>query len=110
MNIPLTIAKYFDSLLLDQLTTYEGRIKAIKIKYSFIKQTPIYIDNSMCFVPIYNKKDIENIYVNVKSIKYLQKSSLGTKIIFIDNSIVNINKPIEIIRNYINKANMITKL
>ena len=87
-----TLEKYFNEILLDSLTTYRGRINAIKEKYHFKKYVPIYISSNCCFIPISKLDDINNMFINVYTILDICKINDKTKITFIDNTSIVINK------------------
>ena len=101
--INMNLKEYLDNILLDQLTTYEGRKNAIKKRYAIYKLTPIYVNNMLMLFPINNLKDYENIYINVYNIKSLGKIKKQTMIEFIDNTKILINKNTKIIDNYIKR-------
>lgn len=104
--IQKTFEQYLNSLLIKDLTTYKGRIDAIRIKYNYRKLIPIYICEDLCLIPIENKKSIDNLYLNIYSIKYIDITS---NIIFNDNTIIKLDKKYHIIKKYIKRALTIKK-
>ena len=53
MHISKTIENVFDEWCIDTLSTYKGRLDAIKKKYHLKKQVPIYINNDLMILIIY---------------------------------------------------------
>lgn len=101
----------FDKILLKQLTTYDGRIEAIKKVYHIYKHIPIYIDYNLVFIQIFNKKQYNNIYINICRIIDMIKDGEDTIIIFDDGFRIKITKPYHIFKKYYNnslKINLIT--
>jgi competence transcription factor ComK len=76
------IYKIFDDWCLVSLTTYEGRIEAIKKIYQIKKLVPIYINQDLMLFPIENRKSVENIYINVTKITKICDIDNKTKIFF----------------------------
>ncbi len=107
IKLNISVEKYLDKILLEQLTTYEGRTKAIKLKYGFVKLTPIYIDQTNILIPLYNLKDYENIYINMCNIVTLKSKGSKTIILFKDSKEITVNKKINIISKYIVRARTI---
>ena len=102
--LSLSFEKYINDLLLNDLTTYTGRIEAIKKKYNYRKLVPIYINDTICFIPLENK-EYNSIYINVYSVYKI----IYDKIIFIDGSSLLIYKNLQTISNNINRARGIKK-
>lgn len=100
----LSFEKYLNVLLLKDLTTFNGRIEAIKKKYKYKKLVPIYIDDTICFIPVENI-EYNSIYINAYSIYKITYQ----KIIFIDGSSLSIYKNLKTISNNINRAKAIKK-
>lgn len=100
----LSFEKYLNVLLLKDLTTFNGRIEAIKKKYKYKKLVPIYIDDTLCFIPVENI-EYNSIYINAYSIYKITYQ----KIIFIDGSSLSIYKNLKTISNNINRAKAIKK-
>lgn len=107
-RIETNLESFLNSILINKLTTYKGRIDAIKIKYRFFKNVPIFIDDSLCLINCFNKKNLDNIYINVKAISNFKKENNYIRIDFIDNSHLFVKKKFEIIKKYIDKANSIS--
>jgi hypothetical protein len=54
IHISKTIENVFDDWCIDTLSTYKGRLEAIKKKYHLKKQVPIYINSDLMIFPIKN--------------------------------------------------------
>jgi competence protein ComK len=95
----------FDEWCIDTLSTYKGRLDAIKKKYHLKKQVPIYINTDLMIFPIKNKKDIDNIYINALNILNIDADINGFTVIkFINNQQIEIEKEHKIIEKYFLKT------
>ncbi len=101
-----TLNKYLNRILIDDLTTLKGRMDAVKNKYQFKKLIPLYINETLCLMPIDNKKSINNIYINIKSINFIKDS---TTIVFYNGEELKINIKKSLITKYIERAFLIQK-
>ena len=105
IHISKTIENVFDEWCIDTLSTYKGRLDAIKKKYHLKKQVPIYINTDLMIFPIKNKKDIDNIYINALNILNIDEDINGFTVIkFINNEILKIEKEHKIIEKYFLKT------
>lgn len=86
-----TLNNYLDNLLLDALTTLDARIKTTSKKYKYHKLVPIYISKSLILIPTSNKRKLDNIYINLESIKSVNSDNTKTIIKFYDNEVLDIN-------------------
>ncbi len=98
------IDKVFNKWCLDSLTTYKGRMDAIKQKYQLKKLVPIYINKDLMLFPINNKKDVDNIYINILNILKIEKESDLTKILFKNDYVLYLNKSYKLVNNYYQKS------
>lgn len=105
-TVNMTLEKYIDFLLINDLSTYAGRIKSIRQRYGYRKLVPIYIDNTICLIPLENKKSLNNIYLNVHEINIIEETGL---IIFNNGDSLITNKKIKTLYKYIQRAKMIKK-
>ena len=103
-TLTITFESFINMLLLDQLTTYQGRLDAIKIKYKMHKLTPIYINAYLCLFPVSNLKDFENTYINAYRVKTIIRLSDATCIVFMDNTKLFIKKNFSLINKYFKRA------
>ena len=94
------IYKIFDDWCLVSLTTYEGRIEAIKKIYQIKKLVPIYINQDLMLFPIENRKSVENIYINVTKITKICDIDNKTKIFFKNCDSIIVNKKYQLVNNY----------
>lgn len=105
IHISKTIENVFDEWCIDTLSTYKGRLDAIKKKYHLKKQVPIYINTDLMIFPIKNKKDIDNIYINALNILNIDADINGFTVIkFINNELLKIEKEHKIIEKYFLKT------
>ncbi|MBQ8293101.1 MAG: competence protein ComK [Bacilli bacterium] len=71
--IDKTLTNLLNEWCLEELTTLDGRMEAIKTKFHFKKFVPIYINKELMLMPTKGKKDIDNIYVNIVNILGVDK-------------------------------------
>ena len=89
--VDTSLKKFLNELCLQEYTTLEGRIKAIKHLFNFKNNPPLYINHHIILVKVLTKDDI--YWINVYNIVDIVKvNSYQTKIIFKDNSTLLINK------------------
>lgn len=89
-----------NSYLVKDLTTLKGRLDATIEKYNIHKNVPIYITQDIILIQTHNKKENDNIYINVCNIIDIIKDNNNTIIIFIDKSLLRVNKPYHLIKKY----------
>lgn len=101
INIESTLDRLFDKWCLEELTTYKGRMEAIRKKYHLKKLVPIYINKHLMFFPTNTKKEINNIYINALNILDIVSGSENkTIIIFKNKDKLFIDKDCESINRY----------
>lgn len=98
------IDNYLEQLLLKDLTTLKGRVDSIKKQYHIYKLTPIYIDEDICLIPLFNQSYNYNYYLNVNNIKNVEEKDERTEITFVDGERIIVNKKRSLILKQINKA------
>lgn len=108
-EVSQTIEKFLNQFCLKDLTTLEGRIKAISEVYHIKKQIPIYLSNQLILIQIANKKEIDNIYINSYNIIDMIKDNNNTVIYFSDGSKIQIEKAYHLIKKYYNRSLKIRK-
>ena len=67
---------------MDALFTYEGYLKSVKKKVKERYQIPVYINESMAFIPTRRIKDYENVWINYYAIKDYQQTNQMLEVIF----------------------------
>ena len=107
--IPKTFNQFMDNLLLNDLTTYEGRISATKQKYHLIKQTPIYINDNCVLISTASARNLDNIYLNIKTILLLEEKGTSTIITFLDQTTISIPFKRRHITSLIQRAQVIKR-
>lgn len=58
-----TLKEVLNNYCLKDLTTIEGRMKAISQVFNIRKHIPIYLSENLVLIPTKNKKEIDNIYI-----------------------------------------------
>lgn len=101
----LTLDKLFDEWCLEELTTYVGRMEAIKKKYHLKKRVPLYINKNIMLFPTDTKKDIDNLYINLVAILEINKTlDNQTMIIFKNKEQIILNKDYDNIKKSYDKS------
>ena len=95
---------YINKLLINDLTTIDGRINAIRNKYNIHKLTPIYINKNICLLPINSINSDINIYINVFEVTQVISLNKGSEIVFSNQERIKINKSYNSLINRIKKA------
>lgn len=103
--LPVTIETFLNGFCINALTTLQGRIVAIKQKYNIRKNVPIYISHQLFLFSTFNKRDLNNIYINAYNILTIKKDAENNAVIIFKNrSELLIGKKYEIIKSYYEKA------
>lgn len=89
-----------NSVLIKDLTTLDGRLTAIKEKYNIRKNVPIYVSQDIILIQTKNKKENDNIYININNVVDIVEDINDTIIIFFDKSLLRVNKPYHLIKKY----------
>jgi len=103
-KINVSLLQYLNDLCLKELTTLDGRIKAIKQSYKIIKNVPIYISEDKVFFNVEKLTASNNLLINTKFVKAVEPLENKCKIIFYNNLSIIINKEYQVIRNKIEKC------
>lgn len=103
-KVDIDIYDLFDKYLLKYLTTYKGRVDATSKVYHIKKNIPVYLDYNLVFIQIFNKKQYNNIYINICKIIDMIKDKDNTIIVFDDGSKIIIDKPYHILKKYYNNS------
>ncbi len=100
IHINKPIDKLLNEWCLEELTTYSGRMEAIRIKYHLRKLVPVYINKELMLFPVSDKKDLNNIYINSLNVLMLEKQGKNTQIEFINHYLLILNKEYEKVDRY----------
>lgn len=103
-KINISWKRYIEKLCIDNLSTLDGRIKAVKRKYGWIKHTPIYVNNDLVLFYINALKDTNNYFINVKKIVNVEGNERSTHITFVNNEKIVLNVAYQKIKSYYKKA------
>lgn len=99
-----SLEKLIDKWCINYLTTYKGRLDAIKQNYHLKKLVPIYINKDLMLFPIDNKKSIDNIYVNIINIQDITDMLENTKLIFKNQEYIIVNKKYQLVKTYYHRC------
>ncbi|MBQ3001613.1 MAG: competence protein ComK [Bacilli bacterium] len=103
-KINISWKRYIEELCIENLSTLDGRIKAVKRKYGWIKHTPIYVNNDLVLFYINALKDNNNYFINVKNIVNMEGNDKSTYITFVNNEKIVLNIAYRKIKSYYKKA------
>ena len=101
--------KYLNSLCLNELTTLQGRIDAIKINFNIVKNVPIYIKENLVLFLTTSRNKIDNMYINSIYIKHIIDEKDKTRIVFYDDQFVLVKNSYNTIKNNYEKCLKIKK-
>ena len=73
---------YVKRLCQEHLFTYEGYLKAVKMKFKIKYKIPVFITEAIQLIPISRTRDYENIWVNYASISRIEEIEKMIKITF----------------------------
>lgn len=105
-----TFEQFMMPYCLAYLTTLKGRLDAIKIKYHWRKQVPLFIDSELVLFPIANQKDLNNIYINAYNIKRISSIDVQKSQIFFKNGhTLLVSKSAKMVEKYYLRALSIEK-
>ena len=92
-TVPLGLKQVLNSLLLKELTTYQGRLDALKVKTGWSRNVPLFIDEQCCLFVTTSHRDSAAVYINCVEIVSIRKydeatseirfKSLNTRRIFV---------------------------
>lgn len=92
------LKQFLNSLLIEEHTTLEGRIEALKKKYALKYNIPIYINKHLCLFATQPLRDAETVCVNVHAVKKIMPNKLNqTIILFKNNETLILNYPTQYI-------------
>ncbi len=107
VHINKTIDNLFNEWCLEELTTYKGRMEALRIKYRFKKLVPVYINKKITLFPLFDKKDLNNVYINYINVLFVEKQGQNTIIEFINHEQLIVEKNYQIINKYYKRCEKI---
>ncbi len=85
----------FNSLCLKELTTFKGRMDALKKHFERRYNLPVYINETMCFYGSAPIRRPEAVYVNFFDVLSLRDLGGRTEILFKDLSVLLLDVPYE---------------
>jgi hypothetical protein len=87
----LGLLQYINQLCVEVLTTYQGRIEALKKKFHLKNNVPIYIHKGCCLFYLEPLRNLEVIVINMVNVRAITKEGVGlTKIMFHDGSSLSV--------------------
>lgn len=101
------VNNFLNQLLIDDLTTLKGRLKAIRIKYGMRKNIPIYLNNNLVFFRLI--EDDKLIYINAMMVLRLTKDGDNTVIYFKNDSKLLVKRKVRFIKSQWERSLLIEK-
>ncbi|MFW5842011.1 MAG: competence protein ComK [Bacillota bacterium] len=88
------LKQFLNELLIEELTTFEGRRTALKKKYNLKYNIPIYVHDTCCFYTTKTLRDIDNVCINFHDVLTIKEAPNNkTEIVFKDLHILRVNAP-----------------
>lgn len=102
--IDKTIFTVLDELCLEYLSTLQGRVDAVKIRFNYKKYIPIYVSSSLILQPLQELKAWDLVYVNANNIREIIRHDEDTTIEFLSGEQLTVNTDYEKVVHYIEKS------
>ncbi len=84
---------YIKRLCEEHLFTYEGYLKAVKLKFKTYHKIPLFLSDTIQLIPTTRVRDYENLWINYASIFHIEKFEQKQKITFYSGSIITLDIP-----------------
>ncbi|MCD4827380.1 MAG: competence protein ComK [Acholeplasmataceae bacterium] len=101
---------YIKKICLTQLFTYKGYIFACQKTFNFKYKIPLYITDSLQFIPSKNARDYDSIWINYANVYAYVAIKNGISITFYDGTKVDIKISIKTFKTQINRLNLIREV
>ncbi len=82
---------YVKRLCQEHLFTYEGYLKAVKMKFDINHKIPLFISESIQLIPSARTRDYDNIWVNYATIFRIEEMEKSVRITFYSSHHVYLN-------------------
>ena len=99
-----SLQRYLDTLCMGVLTTLEGRQKAMQKLTGYQRNTPLYIDEHLCFIQTNHLQDPTNIAINVTKVLSVKAQGQATIFIFEDTTRLKVDRPLQKIQKKLKRA------
>ncbi|QVK21687.1 competence protein ComK [Mycoplasmatota bacterium] len=86
--LDVSIYKFLNDICIDNLSTYKGRIDAIKRKYNIKSLVPLYVSEDCLLIPTTSIRNYECIWINYFQIQKIKTS----EILMNNNCIIKVRK------------------
>lgn len=83
-----SIKKFLNELCIENLSTFDGRINAVRIKHNIKSLVPLYVSNECLLIPTSSIRNYECVWINY----YMIQSYDGNEIKMLDGSIIEVKK------------------
>ncbi len=92
-RLACSLQGYLDTLLLAELTTFEGRMAALRKMTGMKRNLPIYIDDSICLYTTKSLREPDAICINFHRVLSIRDKKFSAEVIFKDLSILPLDMP-----------------
>lgn len=83
-----SIKKFLNELCIENLSTFDGRINAVRIKHNIKSLVPLYVSNECLLIPTSSIRNYECVWINY----YMIQSCDGNEIKMLDGSIIEVKE------------------
>ena len=99
-----SIQQFLRQLLINQLTTVEGRLNATRHSLKRKRDIPLMINNHQCLMPLPNHQCPERMYINVCAVKDIKHTQSDTKIHFYSGNIIALKGDFRTLKKRLSKS------
>ena len=92
-RLACSLRGYLDALLLAELTTFEGRMAALRKTTGMQRNLPIYIDETVCFYTTKSLREPDVVCINFHRVLSIRDKRSSAEVIFKDLSILRLDMP-----------------
>lgn len=97
-----------DKIMMYELKTFQGYMKAFSKYYPSMYLKPIIINEHLILIPMFGYKALDNTVINYIQIRSLEKHGEETKIVFLNNDVIYVKKSYQAIMKQIQTLKNIT--
>ncbi len=92
-RLACSLQGYLDGLLLGELTTFEGRMAALRKRTGMKRNLPIPIDDTICLYPTKSLREPDVVCINYHRVLSIRDKRSFSEVIFKDLSILTVDMP-----------------
>ncbi len=99
-----------ETLLQDELTTFEGRLEALKRRFGWRRNVPVYIDEERCFFLSASSREVDTLWVNAPRVVAIHSIPTGARIDFFSGTSVELSRDSRLLRRRWQRALVLMRL